>query len=50
MTMQVNVTTKVNSQSIRRENYNGRDHLILPSYTLPANVVMNGLLYPENEG
>ncbi|QHJ81795.1 MAG: hypothetical protein [Bacteriophage sp.] len=49
MTMQVNVTTKVNSQSIRRENYNGRDHLILPSYTLPANVVMNGGLYPENE-
>ena len=49
MTMQVNVTTKVNSQSIRRENYNGRDHLILPSYTLPANVVMNGGLYPESE-
>ncbi|PNK67556.1 hypothetical protein [Hafnia paralvei] len=49
MTMQVNVTTKVNSQAIRRENYNGRDHLILPSYTLPANVVMNGGLYPESE-
>ncbi|WP_372774579.1 hypothetical protein [Pantoea sp. WEP] len=49
MTMQVNVTTKVNSQAIRREMYNGRPHLVLPSYTLPANVVMNGGLYPESE-
>lgn len=49
MTMQVNVTTKVNSQAIRRETYNGRQHLVLPSYTLPANVVMNGGLYPESE-
>ncbi|WP_312980088.1 hypothetical protein [Atlantibacter sp.] len=49
MTMQVNVTTRVNSQSIRREVHNGRDHLILPSYTLPANVVMNGGLYSASE-
>lgn len=49
MTMQVNVTTKVNSQAIRRETYNGRPHLVLPSYTLPANVVMNGGLYPASE-
>lgn len=49
MTMQVNVTTKVNSQAIRRETYNGREHLILPSYTLPANVVMNGGLYSASE-
>lgn len=49
MPIQVNITTKVNSQSIRRENYNGREHLVLPSYTLPANVVMNGGLYPSSE-
>lgn len=49
MTMQVNITTKVNSQSIRRETYNGREHLVLPSYTLPANVVMNGGLYTAEE-
>lgn len=49
MPMQINVTTKVNSQAIRRETYNGREHLILPSYTLPANVVMNGGLYPSSE-
>ncbi|UXI62469.1 hypothetical protein N5934_00805 [Enterobacter hormaechei] len=49
MPMQVNITTKVNSQSIRRETHNGREHLVLPSYTLPANVVMNGGLYTEDE-
>ncbi|KOR02507.1 hypothetical protein [Pluralibacter gergoviae] len=49
MPMQVNITTRVNSQSIRRETYNGREHLVLPSYTLPANVVMNGGLYPQSE-
>lgn len=48
-TMQVNITTQVNSASIRRETHNGREHLVLPSYTLPANVVMNGGLYPASE-
>ncbi len=49
MTMQINVTTRVNSQTIRREVHNERDHLVLPSYTLPANVVMNGGLYSASE-
>ncbi|HEM8274905.1 TPA: hypothetical protein U2M58_003895 [Providencia stuartii] len=49
MPIQVNVTTKVNSASIRRETYNGREHIIIPSYTLPANVIMNGGLYPSTE-
>ena len=49
MPMQVNVTTKVNSASIRREVHNGRDHIVIPSYTLPANVIMNKELYPESE-
>lgn len=49
MTIQVNIQTKVNSASIRREKHNGRDHIVLPSYTLPANVVMNGGLYPASE-
>lgn len=47
--VQVNIRTQVNSQTIRTENYNGRDHIVLPSYTLPANVVMNGGLYPASE-
>ena len=46
---QVNVTTKVNNQSIRRETYNGKEHWILPSYTLPANVIMNGGLYTAEQ-
>lgn len=49
MPMQVNVTTQVNSKQIRRITHNGREHWILPSYTLPANVVMNGGLYPASE-
>ncbi|MCX9579845.1 hypothetical protein IG533_02815 [Vibrio cholerae] len=47
--MQVNVTTRVNNQSIRRETYNGREHWVLPSYTLPANVIMNGGLYTAEQ-
>lgn len=49
MPIQVNINTQVNSASIRRETYNGREHWVIPSYTLPANVVMNGGLYPEPE-
>ncbi len=47
--IQVNVTTQVNSQQIRKIEHNGREHWVLPSYTLPANVIMNGGLYPANE-
>ncbi|GKX60652.1 hypothetical protein [Leminorella grimontii] len=47
--VQVNVTTRVNSKLVRRETYNGREHLVLPSYTLPGNVVMNGGLYSVSE-
>ncbi|CQI98080.1 hypothetical protein [Yersinia frederiksenii] len=49
MPNQVNVTVRVNSASIRRETYNGRDHIVIPSYTLPANVIMNNEYYPESE-
>ncbi|OVZ96420.1 hypothetical protein CBW53_15250 [Yersinia frederiksenii] len=49
MPNQVNVTVQVNSASIRREKYNGREHIVIPSYTLPANVIMNKEFYPESE-
>lgn len=49
MPSQIQVNTKVNSQSIRRETYNGREHVVIPSYTLPANVIMNKEFYPEAE-
>lgn len=47
--MRVNLTTKVNRSQIRKITHNGREHWVLPSYTLPANVVMNGGLYPSSE-
>lgn len=47
--LQVNVTTAVNSKQIRLETHNGREHYVIPSYTLPANVVMNRVLYPASE-
>lgn len=47
--IRVNITTRVNSKSIRREIHNGRDHFVIPSYTLPSNVVMNDILYPAAE-
>jgi len=49
MPMQVNVTTKVNAKTIRRVMHNDREHWVLPSYTLPAGVIMNGGLYPAEQ-
>lgn len=43
--VQVNIMAQVNSASIRRETYNGREHIVIPSRTLPFGVVMNGGLY-----
>jgi len=45
----VNLTAKVNAQQIRREIHAGRNLIIVPSRTLPENVVMNGGLYPAEE-
>lgn len=47
--IQVNVTTQVNSQQIRRETYNGREHWVIPSRTLPFGCVMNGGLYEREQ-
>lgn len=44
-----NMFTKVNSKAIRRIVHNGRDHWVVPSYTLPSNVIMNGGLYTAEE-
>lgn len=45
----VNMTFKVNNSKIRREKRSGRDVIIVPSATLPDNVVMNGIMYPAAE-
>lgn len=47
-TVRVNVSTLVNSSKIRREKRDGRAVIIVPSATLPDNVVMNGIRYPAD--
>lgn len=47
--MRVNVSVTVNSAAIRIELLNNRRHLVLPSYTLPDDVIMNNGLYPHEE-
>ena len=49
MTIRVNVKTKVINSAIKREKRNGRDVIIVPSATMPDDVVMNGILYPADE-
>lgn len=45
----IQVNTKLTANTIRRETYNGREHIVVPSYTLPFNIVMNREYYPEAE-
>ena len=47
--IRVNVRSIANMAAVRTEKRNGRDVIIVPSATLPDNVVMNGLLYPAEE-
>ena len=49
MSIRVNLRATVNAASIRREVINEREHLIIPSYTLPGDIVMNRGLYPSEE-
>jgi hypothetical protein len=43
----VNVTTAVDPKAITREVRNGRDVIVVPSATMPADIVMNGVKYPK---
>lgn len=47
--VRVNVRSRVNNAAIRRENRDGREVIIVPSATLPDNIVMNGIMYPADE-
>lgn len=47
--IRVNVKTKVRNADIRYITHNNREHIVVPSYTLPDDVVMNGGLYPADE-
>lgn len=49
MAERVNIYVEVNSKSIRREKVEDREFIVIPSYTLKANSVMNGGFYPADE-
>ena len=48
-TIRQHLRVLVNAASIRVEDYQGRPHVVIPSYTLPDDVVMNGGLYTRSE-
>lgn len=47
--VRVNVRSLANAAAVRKETRNGRDVLVVPSATLPDNVVMNRVRYPAEE-
>lgn len=47
--VRVNVRSVMNTAAVRRERRNGRDLVIVPSATLPDNIVMNKVLYTADE-
>lgn len=47
--IRVNMAVTVNTAKVRTETRDGREVMIIPSFTLPDNVVMNGGLYPHDE-
>lgn len=47
--VRVNVRTLANVKAARKEKRNGRDVVIVPSATLPDDVIMNGIKYPADE-
>jgi hypothetical protein len=47
--VRINITSVANASKVRKETRHGRAVIIVPSATLPDNVVMNGILYPADE-
>ncbi|MHC2298160.1 hypothetical protein [Rhizobium mongolense] len=47
--VRVNIRSVANMAAVRKEKRNGRDVVIVPSATLPDNVVMNEIMYPADE-
>lgn len=47
--VRVNIRSVANVAAVRREKRNGRDVVIVPSATLPDDIVMNGIRYPAEE-
>lgn len=47
--VRVNVTRVLNTKAAKKEKRNGRDVLIVPSATMPDDIVMNKIKYPADE-
>lgn len=47
--IRINARSKVDNKKIRREVLNGRAHIVVPSVTMPDNIIMNGGKYPAAE-
>ncbi|MHC2353394.1 hypothetical protein ACVMB3_002852 [Sinorhizobium meliloti] len=47
--VRVNVRSVANTKAVRKEKRNGRDVVIVPSATLPDDIIMNGIMYPADE-
>lgn len=47
--VRVNVTRLLNTKAAKKEKRNGRDVIIVPSATMPDNIVMNRIRYPADE-
>lgn len=48
-TTRVNVTRVLNTKAAKKEKRNGRDVIVVPSATMPDNIVMNRVYYPADE-
>ena len=48
-TVRVNVRSVANVAAVRTEMRNGRSVMVVPSATLPDDIVMNGIRYPADE-
>lgn len=47
--VRVNIRSVANVAAVRKEKRNGRDVVIVPSATLPDDIVMNEIMYPKGE-
>jgi len=45
----IQCAARVNRDAVRRESIDGVEHIVVTSYTLPDDIVMNGGLYPADE-
>lgn len=39
----------VNPNAVKRETIDGVEHIVVSSFTMPSNIVMNGVMYPADE-